>query len=149
MHKLRPIEDMFSKKFVSWYEFLVLFVLNLGISVVRKLSKQLAQPTYDWNIFSSFQVLVSSQVWFPPSRASVSSTAGLDFERLTLLGPVLGTTTLSYNTDQPSVGNGFIHLLMSFVAKFLTFIFYKQVSDEKISHCDWEDHFLEHKFQER
>jgi len=48
------------------------------------------------------KVLLSSEAWFPPSRASISSTAGLDYERLTVAGPVIGATTLSYDMNQPS-----------------------------------------------
>eukprot|EP00795_Rhopilema_esculentum_P013455 gene13455-4330_t len=48
------------------------------------------------------KILVYCESWFPPSRAAMSSTAGLDYERMTLMGPILGTTTISYNPAQPS-----------------------------------------------
>ena len=60
---------------------------------------------FDFQFLSAFQVLLSSEAWFPPSRASISSTAGLDYERLTVTGPVIGATTLSYDMNQPSVCN--------------------------------------------
>ena len=62
---------------------------------------------FDLQFLSAFQILLSSRAWFPPSRASISSTAGLDYERLTVAGPVIGATTLSYNANQPSVCNNF------------------------------------------
>eukprot|EP00794_Sanderia_malayensis_P017494 gene17494-19244_t len=47
-------------------------------------------------------VLVSSESWLRPIQSSASSTAGLDFERSTLIGPLLGVTTLSYDRNKPS-----------------------------------------------